>query len=280
MTVAVAANFPDGVVLGVDSAVTINNANGQVVKIYENAEKLFQIGEKPIGIAGFGLAILGGRGIGSYLREFEVNNPSNIISKPASIQDVVEEIRKFFMQIYRTIVIPELEAQKGKKFEEFEAKEKPVLGLAVAGYSGSSPFSEVWEILIPINETPYSAKQWCKPKEFRCAWFALNEPIYRYTKGYDRDLLVELKKYVGNLRGTPLNPSEVQAIDAIVAKYEYPFPCSVMPLREGIAFVRFQVELVINHHRFSVGAPIVGGDARIGVVTYKGEKFRILEEVL
>lgn len=280
MTVAVAASFPDGVVLGVDSAVTINNANGQVVKVYENAVKLFQIGEKPIGIAAFGLAILGARGIGSYLREFEVSNPDNIISKPASVKDVVEELRKFFMQIYQTIVIPEVEAQKGKKFEELAPKEKPVLGLAVGGYSGATPFSEVWEILIPLNNTPNSANQWCKPKEFRCAWFALNEPIYRYTKGYDRDLLTELKNYFGNLRGTPLNPSEVQAIDAIIAKYEYPFPCSVMPLLEGIAYVRFQVELVINHHRFSVGAPIVGGDARIGVVTYKGEKFKILEEAL
>ena len=75
MTVAVAGNFPDGVVLGVDSAVTLSDANGQIAKVYENAEKLFQIGEKPIGIAAFGLAILGARGIGSHLREFEAQNP-------------------------------------------------------------------------------------------------------------------------------------------------------------------------------------------------------------
>jgi len=279
MTVAVAANFPDGVVLGVDSAVSLSDASGQVVKVYENAEKLFQIGEKPIGIAAFGLVILGARGIGSYLREFEINNPDEIISKAASVENVVEELRKFFMQIYQTTVIPELEVQKGKKFAELTDKEKPVLGLAVGGFSGANPFSEIWEILIPIHHTPNSAKQWCHPKDFRCAWFAINEPIYRYTKGYDRSLLQELKSHIGNLRGSPLNPNELQAIDAIVAKYEYPFPCSAMPLREGIDYVRFQVELVINHYRFSIGAPVVGGDARIGVVTYKGEKFKILGEV-
>jgi len=279
MTVAVAANFPDGVVLGVDSAVSLFDASGQVAKVYENAEKLFQIGEKPIGIAAFGLSILGARGIGSYLREFEINNPSGIISNEATVQNVVEELRKFFMQIYQTTVIPELEVQKGKKFAELIDKEKPVLGLAVGGFSGANPFSEIWEILIPIHHTPNSAKQWCHPKEFRCAWFAINEPIYRYTKGYDRSLLQELKSHIGNLRGSPLNPNELQSIDAITAKYEYPFPCSAMPLREGIAYVRFQVELVINHYRFSIGAPVVGGDARIGVVTYKGEKFKILGEV-
>lgn len=279
MSVAVAGNFPDGVVLGVDSAVTLSDAKGQVAKVYENAEKLFQLGEKPIGIAAFGLAILGGRGIGSHLREFEIQNPNNIISNPASIQNVVEELRKFFMLVYKTTVVPEVETQKRKKFAELTDKEKPILGLAVGGFSGTNPFSEVWEIEIPIHSTPNSAQQWCQPKEFRCAWFAINEPIYRYTKGYDRGLLQELKDHIGSLRGTQLNSSEARAIDAIAEKYEYLFPCSGMPIQEGIAYVRFQVELVINHHRFSVGAPVVGGDARIGVVTYKGEKFKILEEV-
>jgi len=279
MTIAVAGNFPDGVVLGVDSAVTLSDANGKVAKVYENAEKLFQIGEKPIGIAAFGLAILGARGVGSHLREFETQNPNDIISNPTSVQDVVEELRKFFTQVYRTTVIPELEAQKGKKFTELTDDEKPVLGVLVGGFSGTQPFSEVWEILIPNHNTPNSANQWCHPKEFRCAWFAVNEPIYRYTKGYDRALLRELKDHIGNLRGTPLSSSEEGVIDALVAKYEYPFPCSAMPILEGIAYVRFQVEMVINHHRFSIGAPVVGGDARIGVVTYKGEKFKILEEV-
>jgi len=279
MTVAVAGNFPDGVVLGVDSAVTLSDAKGRIAKVYENAEKLFQIGEKPIGIAVFGSAIIGGRGIGSYIREFEIQNPNNVMSNPASVKDIVEELRKFFMAVYQATVIPEIEAQKGKKFNELTDEEKPILGLAVGGFSGTQPFSEIWEILIPIHGTANSATQWCHPKEFRCIWFALNEPIYRYTKGYDRDLLRELKAHIGGLRGTPLNAAEDAVIDAIVAKFEYQIPCSGMPIREGIAYVRFQVELVINHHRFAVGAPVVGGDARIGVVTYKGEKFKILEEV-
>jgi hypothetical protein len=279
VTVAVAGNFPDGVVLGVDSAVTLNDTNGQIAKVYENAEKLFQVGEKPIGIAAFGLSILGGRGIGSHIREFEIQNPNNVMTSPMSVGDIVEELRKFFFQIYQTTVVPTLEVQKGKKFDKFADNEKPVLGLAVGGFSGAQPFSEVWEVLIPVHNTPHSAKQWCRPGEFRCTWFAINDPIFRYTKGYDRKLLQELKVHIGSLRGAALNPVEEKAIDDIVAKFEYVFPCAAMPLREGIDYVRFQVELVINHHRFAIGSPIVGGDARIGIVTYKGEKFRILEEV-
>ena len=43
MTVAVAGNFTDGVVLGVDSAVTLQEGS-TIYKVYENAEKLFQLG--------------------------------------------------------------------------------------------------------------------------------------------------------------------------------------------------------------------------------------------
>jgi len=50
-----------------------------------------------------------------------------------------------------------------------------------------------------------------------------------------------------------------------------------MPINRGIEYVRFLVQLVISHHQFAVGAPIVGGSPRMGVVTYKGGGFRIFE---
>lgn len=281
MTVAVAGNFPEGVVLGVDSALTISDlTKKQVVKVYENAEKLFQLGTKPIGIAAFGTAIIGGRTIGSYIQEFEAKNPENVVDdQKFSLKDVVEQLRIFFMDIYKSIIIPEMETLKGKKFDQFAATEKPSLGLAVGGFSGTEPFSEVWEIAIPSHNVPNSATQWCHPKEFRCVWFALNEPIIRYTWGYDRRLIKELNDYITKLRGTPLNKTEGSEIEGIMKKFEYQIPCGAMPIQEGIAYVRFQVELVINHHRFALGAPIVGGDARIGIVTYKDKKFQIIEEV-
>src|SRR5687767_8142260 len=78
MTVAVSLNLSDGVILGVDSAVTIPGTTGEA-KIYENAEKLFQLGERPIGVAIYGLGGLGARSIGSYLREFEITDPNGIV---------------------------------------------------------------------------------------------------------------------------------------------------------------------------------------------------------
>jgi hypothetical protein len=46
VTVAVSCNLSDGVILGVDSAVTVPAPQG-IVKVYENAEKLFSLGSAP-----------------------------------------------------------------------------------------------------------------------------------------------------------------------------------------------------------------------------------------
>ena len=79
------------------------------------------------------------------------------------------------------------------------------------------------------------------------------------------------------MRGSPPTSAEDTEITNILDRYEYPIPFNAMPMEEGVAYVKFVVEMVINHHRFATGAPVVGGKAQIGLVTYKGEKFQILE---
>lgn len=278
MTVAVACNLPEGVVLGVDSAVTLNNERGEILKVYENAEKLFQLGQKPIGIAAYGMGSIGPRNIGSYIREFELKNPANVVFAPSQLPDIVEELRKFFMSAYQAVVVPALENAKKKKFDKIPDTEKPVLGLAVGGFSHQAYLSQVWEIVVPFHANPGSAKQWCKEGDFRPVWFAVNGPIVRYVKGIDPALMNELVQHFSTLRGTPLTAAEVAAVQNICDKYEYAMPFYAMPIQEGAAYVRFVVEMVINHHRFAVGAPIVGGRSTVGLVTYKGEQFRIISQ--
>src|SRR5207249_2423119 len=112
---------------------------------------------------------------------------------------------------------------------------------------------------------------------FGTNWFAMFEPIRRYLKGIDGQLLQELLGWFAKVRGGPLTQQEQAEVTQIVAKREYPVPFAAMPIQEGIAHTRFLIELVINHHRFAAGAPVVGGRANIGLVTYRGEDFRILE---
>lgn len=277
MTVAVSCNLSGGVILGVDSAVTVSRPKGGIVKVYENAEKLFQLAEKPIGISSFGIGALGARNIGSFIREFEIVNPKKVVTTPSTLKQTVEELRSFFLSQYQKIVVPVVEKQQGKKFDKIPNDEKPVLGLVVGGFSYGEYLSEVWQILIPFHDKPNSGKLCRDRGNFGSNWFSLFAPIQRYVKGFDRRLFEELAGYFTKIRGSNFTPAEKKKISQILAKHEYQIPFAAMPMEEGIAHVRFLVEMVVNHHRFAVGAPVVGGKARIGLVTYKGENFQILQ---
>jgi len=276
MSVAVSCNISDGVVLGVDSAAVLPVPHG-VLKVYENAEKLFQLGNLPVGVAIFGLAGLGTRSVGSYLREFEVKK-KDAIAEYQDISDLVEALREFFILKYRDLIVPALESAQGKLFEQIPLELKPAIGLVVGGFSRDEYLSEVWSILIPVHDKPGSAQRYRARGEFGTNWFALYQPIHRYIKGYDPALMQELTQYFEKLRGEPLSSDQVSQAEAILQKYEYQVPFAAMPMIEGIEHTRFLVNLVIQHHRFALGAPVVGGKTRIGLVTYRGGRFRILDE--
>jgi hypothetical protein len=281
VTVAVSCNLSDGVVLAVDSAVTVPDGQGGVAKVYENAEKLFQLKDRPIGIAAFGIGALGTRSIGSFIQEFEQTNPSGVVTAENTIADVVEGLRAFFMDRYQHELVEALEQFHGKRFAEIPAEHKPVLGLVVGGFSHEAFLSEVWEITVPIHETPESAVQHRGPGNFGSNWFAMFDPIRRYIKGFDPQLLDQVITWAIRARGgeeRDPTPEEMEELGGILGQFEYQIPFAAMPMDEGIKHTRFLAELVVNHHRYAVGAPVVGGDVKVGSVTYRGGRFDIHED--
>lgn len=278
MSVAVSCNLSDGVILGVDSAVTVPAGGGGVAKVYEHAEKLLQIRDKPIGVATYGMATIRERTIGSYVREFDVTNPNDVLDQAENLADIVEALRAFFWGRYQEMIIPEVERVRKIKFDELPDEQKPALGFVIGGFLPGAYLSEVWKVVLPEMSTVGSAQQRRGQGSFGSDWFSIFEPIRRYTKGYDASLLRELIAYFENLRGNPLTPQERASIDNICGGHEYKIPFGAMPIEEGIAYVKFLVELVINHFRYSIGAPVVGGEAHVGLATYKEGKFRILGE--
>ncbi len=276
MTVAVSVNLSDGVVLAVDSAITLGGPAG-VVKVYEHAEKLFRLQNKPIGIAFYGQATLGARSVGSYLREFEYTNPGDVLTDGKPIAEVVEALRQFFMDKYQETVAPTLEQQTGQPLDQIPLEQRSQLGIVVGGFSHAAYLSEVWNILIPQNNTPGSAVLSRSQGDSGGNWFAMFEPIFRYTKGYSPNLLNDVVSVFVEDRGVGLTQDEQARIQEILLRYEYQIPFLAMPMHEGIQYARFLVELVINHHRFVIGAPIVGGGVQIGRVTYNVGEFEIIE---
>lgn len=276
MTVAVACNLSDGVILGVDSAVTLPSPMG-IAKVYENAAKLFQLGDKPIGIAIFGMGALGNRTLGSYIREFELTEYRDAVKKGYKLKDVAEALRAFFMRHYLATIVPEFEKQTGLKFNEVPMENRPGFGLVIGGFSDRAYLSEVWGVYIPNHDQIGTAECQRAEGDFGTNWFATYGPIQRYIKGMDAALVDELMTYIQQTKQVSFSENEIDAMQAILQKHEYQIPFVAMPMDEGIAHTRFLVDLAINHHRFALGAPIVGGKAKLGMVTYRGDKFQFLD---
>jgi hypothetical protein len=276
MSVAVTLTISDGLIMGVDSAVTISFGVGKT-NIYEDAEKLFQLGEKRIGIATVGMAGIGERSIGSFIREFESKDPDGAMARSCPLDEVVESLRKFFYEPYATIIIPAVEQLQGMPFDQVPPANRPALGLLVGGYSDGEFLPELWQIAIPEAKVVGSAQQLQKRGTVGLTWHAVSRPIHRYIKGFDAPLLAELDALLLKLLKRPLTPGELKEFQDIFARNEYQFVYGSMPVNCGVRFVRSLVNLVIEHYRMVAEDSVVGGEARIGVVTYKGDKFQILK---
>jgi hypothetical protein len=281
VTVAVSVNLSDGVVLAADSAATVPGQGGSVLKVYENAEKLFALGNRPIGVAIYGTGALGTRSVSSYLNEFEQTDPGGTLASQTTLSDIVEALRDFLLNAYQQDLVPLLEQAHGTTFDQLPQDAIPILGVVVGGFSHAAFLSEVWHIVIPTNATPGSATQERAPGQFGSNWYAMLDPIRRYIKGFDPALLDEVANYLLTSRGAqplnqqPLSQQEIDDLQVILQGHEYVIPVQAMPVAEGIAHAQFLVGLVVSHHRYAVGAPVVGGAVRVGSVTHREGRFHI-----
>jgi len=187
---------------------------------------------------------------------------------------------------YQATVVPAIQAAGRDVNAELLAGTLPLVGIVVGGFSTGQYVPELWHILIPYHQNPGSAQMRVARGENTVTWYSMYEPIVRYINGYDQLIIDELKTYIEGpgLLGRPLAPNEQAAIGDILQKYQYVMSFSSMPIEQGVEYVRFLVDLAIKHYHFSSGfahepwtEKIVGGRVRLGVVTYKGESFRILD---
>lgn len=274
MSVAVTLTVSDGLIMGVDSAVTISFGPGKT-NIYENAEKLFQLGEKRVGIATLGMASIGERSIGSFIREFESRDVDGCMTNHHTLAEITESLRKFIYASYSSIIIPAVEAAEKVPFDQVPVAKRPSLGLLVGGYSDGEFLPELWKIPIPEAAQENSAQLLQARGTSGLTWHAVSGPINRYIKGFDLALLNELEQIIATALARPFNAEEIAKCQELFARHEYKFVYGSMPIASGTRFVRHLVNMVIEHYKVVAEDSVVGGEARIGVVTYKGEKFQI-----
>ena len=59
----------------------------------------------------------------------------------------------------------------------------------------------------------------------------------------------------------------IEAVRNVVRSHEKKVPFQAMPLRQGIDYVNFLLDIMIGQHHFVQGAPTCGGPVRIAIIT-------------
>jgi hypothetical protein len=105
----------------------------------------------------YGLAALGKRSIGSYLREFASENA--VVRDPSStLEQIAEAAREFLLAAYQREVVPDVERERRRPWVEIPVTDRPRVGVVMGGFSPGARLSEVWRVIVPDHETPGSAR--------------------------------------------------------------------------------------------------------------------------
>ena len=177
----------DGAIVGADSAITLSNEHG-ILKVYNDAEKIFPLFDLRVGLVAYGLSALGARTIKSYALEFELDHDVNEL-RQLSMADLATELWLFFRTRYDAAVGPALEEREKRPYNEIPPESRPTLGIHLVGYSPNSYLPEAFQILPMIPDPSIAVQLLCPPGAFGARWAGQFDGIARFHHGYDNAML-------------------------------------------------------------------------------------------
>ncbi|WP_433291551.1 hypothetical protein ACQPZQ_02405 [Pseudonocardia sp. CA-142604] len=261
MTIAVAINVGDSLVLASDSATTQQwvtpAGHPDTINIWNSANKVFNLRKGlPVGAMTWGQASIDGVSIGTLMKDLRLRLTGQdaackdwaLDPDSYTIREVADRVRSF---LYDDRPAPQPSGP---------------LGLMIAGYSADSSQAEWFTISVdasgcagPIEVLPGG--------EAGVATFGQPEAFTRLIRGVSTDLPQALV----NLG---VAPSEAgQYAEAIAAEVSRPIVFTGMPIGEVIDLADFLVETTIRFVRFTPGDATVGGPIEIAALT-KHEGFK------
>jgi hypothetical protein len=263
VTVTVAVNAVDSIVLASDSATTqqaqIQPGQTATINIWNSANKIFNLRKSwPIGAMTWGRASIGGRSMATLAKElrcrFSGERPGyeawKLDATTYTITEVSERVKSFFYD------------------EHYAPDPSPdALGFAIAGYSAGSDTAEVRTV--QMDGTGCTGPDELRPPgEAFVGWWGQPEAITRLIQGFSPRLgeaLAQLGVAQGDIQGY---------VDKIQAKTAIPLVFAGMPVGEAIDLADFLVEATIKFVRFAPGHQVVGGPVEIAAMTrYEGFKW-------
>lgn len=255
MSVVIYVKVSEGIVIAADSMSIIGGEiqtpDGKVsqgiLKTFEHAKKVSHLSTYPIGTLAWGLGQIGLRTIESLIKEFETTPESKV--DDFTVKDLAYKLCKFIKERYDVA------------FKDItNIRQKPVLGVIVCGFSKEKYFAEDYRLILPRDKEPTILREDSPDgnPNFGANWYGLTEPIVRFFLGYDPRLRAILES-------NGIAPDKAKEI---INGFQYPVVFPAMPLQDAIDFASFLVELCIWRNRFVIGAPQVGGNVDVAVITH------------
>jgi hypothetical protein len=249
MSVVATVKVYDGIVLGAESMTQITmvvNGQQQLVKSYENAQKIFKLGN--LGILTYGIGNIGRHSIESYVDEFR---RAQINQSP--VPDIDDTTRAFFEFMQRH--------HRGT-FGGLPQEQQPALGFLVAGYSTNPQehLASEWEFLLPHNEAPVRVRP---QEEIGSAWRGVQGPFTRLMFGVDPTL-------VGLLTQAAMPPEEIERFKQVSSQLATSVIFDGMPLQDAIGFCRFLIQTTVGWCSYAAGQAACGGPIKIAAITRNG----------
>lgn len=250
MSVVATVKVYDGIVLGAESMTQVTaviNGQQQLVKAYENAQKLFRVGKSPIGILTYGIGNIGRRSIESYVHEFS-RTETALLDQSHEHMNVEQTTRRFFSFIQDHHV---------RAFGAMPPAQQPVLGFIVAGYSEDKHLASEWEFILPQHTEPIPVRP---QEEIGASWRGVAAPFVRLMFGVDPILESQLVQ-----AGMPA--PEIKRFTQVAQGLATMVAFDGMPLRDAIGYCRFIVQTTIGWCTYAMGSAACGGPIRLATIT-------------
>lgn len=249
MSVVATVKVYDGIVLGAESmtqltAAVPGQAQPQLIKSYENAQKLFQVGEFPVGVLTYGIGNIGRRSIESFVHEF---SRAEKVRAPAPVD--VEQIALRFCAFMLNHYTP--------AFGALPPDQQPAMGFVVAGYSHDQHLASEWEFVLPQDTQPRRVRL---QDDVGASWRGVGWPFSRLIFGVDPTLEQALI-------AEGATPQEIQRLRNVAQKIATGIAFDGMPLADAIGFCKFTIQTTIGWCAYAIGSPLCGGPIHVAVIT-------------
>lgn len=268
MTVIVTVKINDGIVLACDSATTFSNDAGVPIKIYNSANKAFNLVKGlPIGGLTCGAGGIGSASISTITKDLrrrlsgedEAHQDWKLPSD-YTMQHVADRVRQF---LFEELFVKEYGDEPPEGFS---------LSYKVCGYSAGAPLPELWDVRI-VNGACGAPGLLRDQADCGTNWDGELDALSRLLLGVRtkfRDVLIE--------EGIS-EEDATAAVQKLHSRLGAPVVLAAMPVQDAIELAKFMVQTTIGFMRFNLGAETVGGPIEIAAIT-KHEGFKWISRKL